>query len=94
MDAAYRARHTKALVTNIATHDCMYVCVCVCVSRCREAGIEEFIVKPFRVEDLKRVVQSYSRPQSCAPHAAPAGDTTTPPNTSNSLLGNRTVTAS
>jgi DNA-binding response OmpR family regulator len=28
--------------------------------RCREVGIEEFIVKPFRVEDLRRVVR-------CAP---------------------------
>mmetsp|Transcript_21719 Transcript_21719/g.60233 ORF Transcript_21719/g.60233 Transcript_21719/m.60233 type:complete len:482 (+) Transcript_21719:275-1720(+) len=28
--------------------------------RCKEAGIEEFLEKPFRVEDLKRVMQSCS----------------------------------
>jgi hypothetical protein len=31
------------------------------VCRCREAGIAEFLVKPFRVEDLKRVMQTCGR---------------------------------
>ncbi|KAJ9522841.1 hypothetical protein QJQ45_023624, partial [Haematococcus lacustris] len=49
---------------------------------CREAGIEEFIVKPFRVEDLKRVVSTRRR-TPCAftpptrPHALPQCDLTT-----------------
>ena len=34
---------------------------CLLVGRCREAGIEEFIVKPFRVEDLRRVINVCNR---------------------------------
>nr|AML78291.1 putative LOV domain-containing protein [Pleurastrum insigne] len=43
--------------------------------RCREAGIEEFIVKPFRIEDLRRVMQASSRTQACVPLAPPNGQT-------------------
>lgn len=41
--------------------------------RCREAGIAEFIVKPFRVEDLKRVLtvaEHIKYAQTAEPQAA------------------------
>lgn len=34
--------------------------------RCAEAGIEEFIAKPFRVDDIKRVVANWSGPRVVA----------------------------
>jgi len=46
--------------------------------RCKEAGIEEFIVKPFRVEDLKRVMQTCRRvgqDDACSGPEGAAGST-------------------
>jgi len=39
------------------------ICACVQVlhDRCKGVGIEEFICKPFRVEDLQRVVKNARR---------------------------------
>nr|AML77436.1 putative LOV domain-containing protein [Heterochlamydomonas inaequalis] len=42
--------------------------------RCKEAGIEEFIVKPFRIEDLKRVMKACHRvPRQEVAQAVPLG---------------------
>jgi CheY-like chemotaxis protein len=40
--------------------------------RCRDAGVEEFLVKPFRVEDLRRVVRCAPRRPSAGPSAGDA----------------------
>lgn len=39
--------------------------------RCREAGIEAFLVKPFRIEDLARVMRTHNRVQRREGEAAP-----------------------
>ncbi len=50
------------------------ICACVQVlhDRCKGVGIEEFICKPFRVEDLQRVVKNARRVPLQFPRPLPA----------------------
>jgi hypothetical protein len=48
-------------------------CIQVLHERCKGVGIEEFICKPFRVEDLQRVVKNARRVPLQMPRPLPQG---------------------